>query len=88
MSRLSLAITAEWKTRVETCANRTKITQHAIAQSAVEAAIEAIERCDYIRPYWREPSIKLVRRGSGFTFTVSNSVQWFSFSFDRLSPFY
>jgi len=47
MTRLSLRISKELDNRVQECADRLKMKKHALAQAAVEAAVEAIEKNDY-----------------------------------------
>ena len=44
---MSLRLSPELHRRLEECAARLKIKRHTLAQSAIEAAIEAIERNGY-----------------------------------------
>lgn len=45
--RVSLALEGGFKKRLATCAKRTKLKPHSLAQAAIEAAVDAIERADY-----------------------------------------
>ncbi len=47
MVHLALRISTELNARVEKCAHKLRLKKHALAQAAVEAAVEAIERNDY-----------------------------------------
>lgn len=44
---ISLRLSDEMEARLENCAKRTKQKKHALAQAALEAAVEAIEKNDY-----------------------------------------
>jgi len=47
MVHLALRISAELNERVEKCAHELRQKKHSLAQAAVEAAVEAIERNEY-----------------------------------------
>lgn len=47
MAPLSLRISAELNTRLTECASKLRLKKHALAQMAVEAAVEAVEQNSY-----------------------------------------